>query len=62
MKPLTLCSYKLMIKDYKCKKYEEDLKKCFKNNEYNIKFCRNERKIYEYCLLKEKQYKKLLKD
>jgi len=57
-----LCSYKIMIKNYKCKKYEEDLKKCLKNNEYNINFCRLERKKYEYCLLKEKQYKKLLKD
>lgn len=57
-----LCSYKIMIKDYKCKKYEENLRKCLKNNEYDIKFCRNERTIYEYCLLKEKQYKKLLKD
>jgi hypothetical protein len=65
MKPL--CSYKIMIKDYKntfdtCKKCEEDLKKCLKNNEYNINFCRNERKTYEYCLLEQKEYKKLLKD
>jgi len=59
----SLCSYK--IKDHKntldkCKKYEENLKKCLKND--NIKFCRDERKKYEYCLLKQKEYKKLFKD
>jgi len=66
MTPPTLCSYKKMINDKNpvdnCKKYEENLDKCLKNNEYDIKFCRLERKTYEYCLLEQKEYKKLFKD
>ena len=66
MTPTTLCSYKKMIKGKppldNCKKYEEKLEKCLKNNNYDIKFCRLERKKYEYCLLEQKEYKKLFQD
>ena len=50
MTPMALCSYMINEKKKssdKCKKYKEKLENCLKNNEYDIKFCRLERKKYE---------------
>ena len=68
MKPITLCSYELIKKDYEnyldspCKKKEMILRDCLKMNNYDIKYCNDLRINYELCLLKNKQYKTIMKD
>jgi hypothetical protein len=68
MKPFILCSYKMTKKEDKdaldipCKKQEIRLKKCLKGNNYDIKYCNDLRMRYELCLLKNKEYKTIMKD
>ena len=45
-----------------CNSKKNKLKRCLKENDYNMDYCNNQRLVYELCLLKNKQYRLKIRD